>query len=203
MKCVFILFYFTFFFARTQLWNSAKFLYAYSAYGRHTGEHTNVYNIDGLPLATCSCRQRCRHFLRLKSLHVQFSTDMYTAYTIYECCFSWLFFLFIRLLFYVRAMQIPSIALYADFAYDSECFATASRINSRSEHISQEAAGRGGGWGQSSKIFAQANAMVANNFPSSASCCLFLLLLLLLTLLFMKLCALIPHVTATQARDRA
>lgn len=69
-------------------------------------EYRYVRNIDGL--APCVPHPRlARHFLRLKSLHVQFSTDIQRyfvyVYVFFFCCCFLLFYLFAHFFFSVYA----------------------------------------------------------------------------------------------------
>lgn len=92
------------FFFGTQLWNCAKFSYAHDRKKeRGEGEeYRYVRNIDGLP-PCIPYPSLARHFLRLKSLHVQFSTDIQRyfvcVYVFFFCCCFLLFYLFAHFFF--------------------------------------------------------------------------------------------------------
>lgn len=184
----------------TQLWNCAKFSYAHDRKKVRGGQYRYVRNIDGLRPCRLSCGPYpclARHFLRLKSLHVQFSTDIqryfvyvYVFFFSSSCCCSLLFYLFAHFFF----LCMPRVSetnsqhnfICRDFAYIWFWMFASSR--SSSENISP----RGG---LQNICAGQRDGC---QLPSSWCCCCCSCRCVLL----MKLCALIPHVTATQPRDR-
>lgn len=134
-----------------------------------------------------------RHFLRLKSLHVQFSTDI-QRYFVYVYVFLQLFLLF-YLFAHFFLLCMPRVSetnsqhnfICRDFAYIWFWMFASSR--SSSENISP----RGG--------LQNICAGQRDGCQLASSCCCCCCCSCRCVLL-MKLCALIPHVTATQPRDR-
>lgn len=171
-----------FFYFGTQLWNCAKFSYAHDIKREGEGMYRYVRKIDGLRPCRLSCAPihvwqgisyAWNHFMcNLVQIYNVISFT-FTVFFSSSCCCFLLFYLFAHFFFpcMPRVSETNSqhnfICIHTSHTYDSECLPAA------------EAAAKTFPQGGHSKIFAQANAMVAN-FPRAvvaaavvvAVCCL-------------------------------
>lgn len=181
------------FFFGTQLWNCAKFSYAHDRKRERGGgeEYRYVRNIDGLPPAS-----RIPVWQGISYAWNHFMCNLVQIYNVISFTFTFFSVFQLFLLFYLFAhfflLCMPRVSetnsqhnfICRDFAYIWFWMFASSRSSS-SENISP----RGG--------LQNICAGQRDGCQLASSCCCSCRCVFL-----MKLCALIPHVTATQPRDR-
>lgn len=188
-----------FFYFGTQLWNCAKFSYAHDIKREGEGMYRYVRNIDGLRPCRLSCAPihvwqgisyAWNHFMcNLVQIYNVISFT-FTVFFSSSCCCFLLFYLFAHFFFpcmpRVSETNSQHNFICRDFAYIWFWMFASSRGSS--ENIPPRGALQNICAGQRDGC----------QLPSSCCCCCCSCRCMLL----MKLCALIPHVMATQPRDR-